>query len=388
MHILNILLINHYAGSPAHGMEYRPYYMAREWSLMDHEVTVVGASFSHLRSVQPKVHGAITIEMLDGVRYIWLSTPLYQGNGLGRVLNMAAFISQLFRFSGHIVALSSPGFIIASSVYPLDMLPARHMAKKTGAKIVFEVHDLWPLSPMELGGMSPRHPFIMAMQWAENYAYKNADKVVSILPEAAEHMIRHGMALGKFVHIPNGIDVQEWESLNTPLPDEHETLLERLRREGHFILGYAGAHGVANALKSLIQSGALFKDSPAAIVLVGSGPEKQDLQKLAAEQNSDNVFFLPPVPKGCIPRVAVHHGRVINEAVSVLARRAKERKRLSEFGELLEKLVLQAPKESITWISLETRQFYSEIMAWVRDTSGVLNFHDALIALGSRELGS
>jgi len=83
----------------------------------------------------------------------------------------------------------------------------------------------------------------------------------------------------------------------------------------------------------------------------------------------------------------VYFDCVINEAVSVLARRAKERKRLSEFGELLEKLVLQVPKESITWISLETRQFYSEIIALVRDTSGVLNFHDALIALGSRELG-
>ena len=151
--------------------------------------------------------------------------------------------------------------------------------------------------------MSPRHPYIMAMQWAENYAYGKADKVVSILPNAAEHMIGHGMTWDKFVHIPNGIDVREWEAFNTPLPDEHEALFKRLRSEERFILGYAGAHGVADALKSLMESGALLKDSTEAIVLVGSGPEKQNLQKLAAGQNVDNVFFLPSVPKGGIPRL-------------------------------------------------------------------------------------
>ncbi|WP_374498451.1 hypothetical protein [Vogesella indigofera] len=28
---MRILYINHYAGSPRHGMEFRPYYLAREW---------------------------------------------------------------------------------------------------------------------------------------------------------------------------------------------------------------------------------------------------------------------------------------------------------------------------------------------------------------------
>ena len=47
---MNILLINHYAGSLSYGMEYRPYYLAREWTKMRYKVAVVSASFSHLRS--------------------------------------------------------------------------------------------------------------------------------------------------------------------------------------------------------------------------------------------------------------------------------------------------------------------------------------------------
>ena len=35
---MNILLINHYAGSPELGMEFRPYYMAKEWVKAGHQV--------------------------------------------------------------------------------------------------------------------------------------------------------------------------------------------------------------------------------------------------------------------------------------------------------------------------------------------------------------
>ena len=45
---MNILLINHYAGSPDLGMEFRPYYMAKEWQKAGHHVRIVGGSFSHL----------------------------------------------------------------------------------------------------------------------------------------------------------------------------------------------------------------------------------------------------------------------------------------------------------------------------------------------------
>ncbi len=53
---MNILLINHYAGSPQYGMEYRLYYLAREWVKTGHKVGITSAFFSHLRSKQFEVN--------------------------------------------------------------------------------------------------------------------------------------------------------------------------------------------------------------------------------------------------------------------------------------------------------------------------------------------
>ena len=77
---------------------------------------------------------------------------------------------------------------------------------------------------------------------------------------------------------------------------------------------------------------------------------------------------------------------VVNEAVSVLGRRAEEQKRTQQFPSLLDVLLQQVPATTITWLSAETQRLYDRVIALIRETSGVLNFHDALIALGCQEL--
>lgn len=37
------------------GMEFRPYYFAREWVKMGHDVTMIAGDYSHLRSKNPDV---------------------------------------------------------------------------------------------------------------------------------------------------------------------------------------------------------------------------------------------------------------------------------------------------------------------------------------------
>ncbi|MNX29123.1 putative glycosyl transferase [compost metagenome] len=139
----------------------------------------------------------------------------------------------------------------------------------------------------------------MGMQKAENDAYCVADRVVSMLPKAEAHMREHGMAPEKFAYLPNGIDVQEWEASADPLPELHREVLERLRAQGRFIVGYAGSHGLANAMHHLIDAAPKLAGQPVTLLLVGQGPEKDALQSRA--QGMDNVVFLPPLPKGAVP---------------------------------------------------------------------------------------
>ncbi|WP_339165052.1 glycosyltransferase family 4 protein [Siminovitchia sp. FSL W7-1587] len=298
---MNILLINHYAGSNIHGMEYRPYHMAKEWVKQGHQVTIIGASHSHIRTNQPTIRGKWTEELIDGISYIWIKTPEYEGNGVKRFLNMLSFVKELQFNTKKLVEGVSPDVVIASSTYPLDIYPASAIAKKANAKLIFEVHDLWPLSPMLLGNMSPYHPFIMIMQKGENDAYRKADKVVSFLPKAKQHMIDHGMAPGKFHYLPNGIDVEQWNEATEIIPKEHQEVINQLKKDGQFLIGYAGTHGIANALEYVIEACQLLKEENAAFVFVGKGPEKEHLMKQAEQKGVNNLYFLPVINKKAIP---------------------------------------------------------------------------------------
>ncbi len=300
---MNIVLINHYAGSTRHGMEYRPFYMARHWVRWGHRVTVVAASFSHLRQLNPEMSGRVREEVLDGVRYIWLRTPAYRGNGVWRTLNMFSFTASLMRRGREITGGHRPDLVIASSTYLLDVYPAKRLAKRHGAKLVFEVHDLWPLSPMQLGGMSRFHPFILLLQKAEDFACRHADLVVSLLPNADEHLVTRGMLPEKFHHIPNGIETEEWRGIGAAVPESHQKILRGLRAEGKFIVGYIGGHAVSNALDILLDAAARLRGQDVAFVLVGHGVEKQTLLTNAQTMGLKHVTFVDSVPKECVPEL-------------------------------------------------------------------------------------
>ena len=293
---MKILLINHYAGAPELGMEFRPYYLAREWQKLGHEVLIVGATYSHLRKKQP--HQGC--QNIDGINYFWIKTNTYSGNGLKRVWSMILFVVKLLICHKKRIKAFHPDIVIASSTYTLDNFASHRLAKKCHAKYIYEIHDLWPLSPMELGGMSKYHPFIMLMQWAENYAYKHCDAVVSMLPNAKIHCVEHGLNEDKFFYVPNGIVAEDWEN-QSPIDSEYQIKIQQIKSQFEFLVGYAGGHAISNALDELLEVAKLCKTEAIAFLLIGDGIEKERLKKRIEIERINNVFFFNAVHKNKIP---------------------------------------------------------------------------------------
>ena len=296
---MNILMLSHYAGAPQYGMEYRSYYMSREWVKSGHKVMIAGASFSHLRKQQPTVES----ENLEGIEYRWLKTRSYEGNGLARVLTMLQFVLECYRHKRLFIDFK-PDVVIASSVYTFDIYPAHYIAKKCGAKLVYEVHDLWPLSPMVIGGYSKYHPFIWLLQLGEDYAYKHVDLVVSMLDKAFPHMQRHGLDEKRFVCVPNGYLAEEWSNTDTQqLPQQHLDLLQALQAEGKTLIGFAGGLTQSTAMQVFVEAADKLRNNPnLSLIAIGQGPQKDELIQMANDKKLTNIHFLPPIPKTLIPK--------------------------------------------------------------------------------------
>ncbi len=297
---MKIVLLDHYAGSPEMGMEFRPYYMAREWIKMGHEVRIVAGDFSHLRLKNVGIERDFTETEIDGITYTWIKTGEYEGNGLLRALTMFRYTRKLWLNAGRLAKKWQPDVVIASSTYPLETYAARRLARKAGAKLIHEVHDMWPSTLYEIGGMSKHNPFVVLMQIAENSAYRHSDCVVSLPQFAKEYMTEHGLEPEKFHHIPNGVDLAEWDDTE-PLAKEHMEFLSDLRHAGKFIVGYFGGHALSNALDVLLDSAKLEDDPDVVFVLVGKGAEKERLVQRKNDEKIDNLFFLPEVSKRQIP---------------------------------------------------------------------------------------
>lgn len=298
---MNILIINHYAGSDGYGMEFRPFYFGRELVKLGHDVTVLAASYSHLRRKNPDVPVDFTEEMIEGVRYVWLKTPAYRKNDIRRMLNMATFLRKLKRYAPRIAEAYRPDAVVASSTYPYDVREARRIADCCAkpCRVLYEIHDLWPLSLIELYHLSEKNPYIRSLQKAENNAYRLSDGVISILPHADRHIHELGFSDVPFYYVPNGVVP------DAPAGDAPESVLRavaKARAKGKCILMYLGGFSKANALDDLLDAAPLLPFGMQ-LFLVGGGPLKAEMEETVRKNDLSNVTILPAVQKRQVQNV-------------------------------------------------------------------------------------
>ena len=287
------------AGSPREGMSYRPYYLAKYWQEAGHNAYVISSSFHHLLH-HPKIQKEnVSHQKIDSVEYIRFKTPTYQDNGIKRILSMFVYALQFKKNQKKLFQITGkPDVIIVSSTHPFHYLSLYPIAKKHNIPLIFEVRDLWPSSLIELLNLKPWHPLVIFLGLIEKHAYKHSQYVISLLSDAMPYMVSKGLDPKKFVYIPNGTDcITTTEAENLPLPLKQK--ISELKKKELFLIGYAGALGVPNAMKHFIQAMEILQTTHPHIqaILVGKGAQKKELMDYCKSNQMDNIHFFDPIPK-------------------------------------------------------------------------------------------
>lgn len=300
---MNIWLINHHASKKGRHVN-----LALELYKLGHNVTIFSASFKHnlykeMKEYPPGVNWLIEDEQ-DFVR-IWIKTPPYYGNGIKRFINQMVFTLRSVKTG---LKLDKPDVIIGSSVHLLAGVAGYYLARKMNLPFVFEVRDLWPQTLIDLGALKEKSPVTFFFKKIEEFLYKKADKIISVLPLGVNYITALGVDKEKIIHIPNGANLRWFDKCKENDIDNEELGNVFLENQAKTIFTYTGSFGIANGLQTVVEAAKIIQKKNIENVhflLVGAGPEKDKLIKKAEKWKLENITFGERVKKDLIPWILV-----------------------------------------------------------------------------------
>ena len=284
-----LLCVNHFAATPAMGGGTRHIELGRELVRRGWDVTIQASDLSvHSRTYARRAGASDRRrlrESVDGVEVEWLWAAPYERNDHRRVWNWVSFAGSVARSPLD----PPPDVVIGSSPHLFAAAAALHLAIGAQRPFVLEVRDLWPESLAVAGRRGG--PGYAALWLLARALYAAADRIIVLAEGVGEYLAARGVDSGKLVFVPNGVDARAFAGVSPPAR-------ERLR------VVYAGAHGPANGLETVLEAAALLRDEPRAeFLFVGDGPSRPALIARAGELALERVRFAEPVPKQEMPRV-------------------------------------------------------------------------------------
>jgi glycosyltransferase involved in cell wall biosynthesis len=292
----NIWILNQTAGKLDSGWGERHYYLSKYWVNEGYDVKIISGSHNHLFLKQPKIKSNwFTYENVEkGIQFCWVKVPRYHDTGFKKFISNLVYTFKLFFLNSN--KLGRPDLIIISSMPIFPIINGLFFKKKYKIKkLIFEVRDLWPLTPIYLKGYSKKNPLIQIMSWFEKLAYKKSDIIVSLLPNASEYISKISKDKNKFHYIPNGID----ENLvgREGLPKK---IVKRIPKD-KFIIGYTGTIGFANAMEYFIEASLSIEQKNIHFIIVGDGLLKKSFEN--SVQNANNITFIDKVKKSQVQEI-------------------------------------------------------------------------------------
>lgn len=287
---MRVLYFHQHFVTPKGAGAIRSYAMAKKLVGRGHSVTMVcGSNTTGTTGLEGEFTRGKRRGLVDGIDVIELD--LAYSNNDGFVKRAWTFLS--FALRSIWIALTEKYDLVFATTTPLTAgIPgifARWLRRKP---FVFEVRDLWPELPREMGVIT--NPVVLwamgVLEWA---SYRSAHRLVGLSPGIVEGITKRGVPPEKVAMVPNGCDLDIFSDSAKPWRPEGIAEIDLMAI-------FAGTHGIANGLDAVLDAAAELKQrgrNDIKFLLIGSGKLKPALMARAKRSGLDNVVFNDPVKK-------------------------------------------------------------------------------------------
>ena len=286
---MRVLYLHQYFVDSAGAGGTRSLEFGRRLARNGHHVTLVTSTA--MMSEQYRRQVRTSAYMIDGIHVV--AIPVSYDNSMGGLRRVAAFLQFAVRSLVAVLRLPRQDVIVATSTPLTIAIPAAVARLRRRCRLVFEVRDLWPEIPIEMGYLqSP--PLRWAARALERFAYGIADEIIALSPGMAEGVRRVVGNRKRLTVVPNSSDLERF-SIAQGRPDWWPDLSPEAR-----VVLYAGTLGKANDVGWIVRV-LTSEHAPddLHVVVVGGGADAAAISDLAERtgQLGRRIHVHGPVPK-------------------------------------------------------------------------------------------
>jgi colanic acid biosynthesis glycosyl transferase WcaI len=260
-----------------------------------HNVTVVCEFPNHPQGVMPPEYRGRILEQDLSNPYRIVRVWVRASREKTQKTRIAFYLSYMAMATAVTPLIPRPDVVVATSPPLFAGVAGYAISRLTGAPLVLDVRDLWPAAAVSLNQISTGVT-LQAAEALERTLYRKAAAVVAVTQPFTEHIDRIRGRGPATALIPNGT-LELFFNQNGAVPRASLGA-----RPGKLLVTFAGTHGIAQALPSVLDAAALVEDV-ADIAFVGDGPLKEHLIELADERGLTNVHFHAQRPLEEIPSI-------------------------------------------------------------------------------------
>jgi glycosyltransferase involved in cell wall biosynthesis len=283
--MMKILYFYQYFTTPKGSWSTRVYEFARRWVKEGDSVTVVTSVYD---KSDLKPSGFLSRFDIEGIDVRVINVRLSNKHGV--LFRLWTFVAYALVACWY--ALTRPADVVVASSGPITVglpgLLARYVRRRP---LVFEVRDLWPEGAVQLGVL--RHPLVIALaRFMERRCYRAASRVVALSDGMADWIRTQHGCLNVDV-VPNASDNELFGNpkMNGPLPTW---------TQGKKLVLYTGTIGLMDDCRQIVQLAERLQArglNDIAVVLLGDGKERAELEAAAQQAGLKNIHFLGLVTK-------------------------------------------------------------------------------------------